>query len=413
MPAKTRSSRATPLAYPDYRYLVAGATVSALGNAITPVALAFGVLDLGGSATDLGLVVAAFATAEVLTVLAGGVLGDRQPRQLMMQGTATVAALSQAFVAVALLGGWATIPLLAVMGVVNGCLGALSGPSSSALTRQTVPAEELPRAVAVRRLTQNTAMVIGFAGAGSLVAAFGSGWAIAVDAASFAVAAVCFGAIRVPWVPVREQAASLFGDLGAGAAEVLRHTWLWLLIGQALLYHLFFGGAQAVLGPIVVGERLGRAAWGWALGALMLGFMIGGLLTLRWRPRRGLLAGTALLALTAAFPLAMALSDHLWPLLLGAFLHGLGLEIFSVNWDLSIQQNVAEDKLARVYSFDVVGSYVARPIGLVVTGPVASVVGFDGWLLVVAAVMGGSALLSLLSPAVRRLERRPDVPART
>jgi len=192
---------------------------------------------------------------------------------------------------------------------------------------------------------------------------------------------------------------------------VLSRTWLWVLILQALVYHLFYGGAQGVLGPIVVGESLGRSAWGWALGALMLGFIIGGLLTLHWRPRHGLFVGTALLALTAAFPLAMALSDHLPLLLVGAFLHGFGLEIFSVNWDLSIQQNVAEDKLARVYSFDIVGSYVARPVGLAVTGPIASVVGFDRWLLVVAAVMGGSALLSLASPAVRHLERREETPA--
>lgn len=405
--------RAGPLAHPDYRFLVSGATVSALGNAITPVALAFAVLDLGGSATDLGLVVAAFVTADVLTVLVGGVLGDRLPRQLMLQGSAAAAAVSQAFVAVALIGGWASIPLLAVGGVVNGCLGALSGPSSSALTRQTVPPDELPRAVAVRRLAQNAAMVIGFSAAGSLVAAFGSGWAVAVDAATFAVAAMCFGLIRVPPLLAVEKAPSLLGDLAAGFGEVFRHTWLWLLVGQALLYHLVYGGVQGVLGPIVVGESLGRSAWGWALGALMLGFIIGGLLTLRWRPRHGLFVGTALLALTAAFPLAMALSDHLPLLLLGAFLHGFGLEIFSVNWDLSIQQNVAEDKLARVYSFDIVGSYVARPLGLAVTGPIASAVGFDRWLLVVAGVMGGSAMLSLLSPAVRSLERRQDVAALT
>jgi MFS family permease len=405
-----RSLRAGPLAHADYRFLITGATVSALGNAITPVALAFAVLDLGGSATDLGLVVSAFAAAEVLTVLAGGVLGDRLPRQLMLQGSAAAAAAAQAFVATALIAGWATIPMLAVGGVVNGCLGALSGPSSSALTRQTVPDEELPRAVALRRLAQNAAMVVGFSAAGSLVATLGSGWAVAVDAGTFAVAALCFGLIRVPRL-VPDTTPSLLGDLAAGAAEVVRHTWLWLLIGQALLYHLFYGGVQGVLGPIVVGDAFGRSAWGWALGALMLGFIVGGLVTLRWRPRRGLMIGTALLALTAAFPLAMALSDHVPLLLLGAFLHGFGLEIFSVNWDLSIQQNVTEDKLARVYSFDIVGSYVARPLGLVVTGPIASAVGFDRWLLIVAAVMGGSALLSLASPAVRRLERRAEVAA--
>jgi hypothetical protein len=202
----------------------------------------------------------------------------------------------------------------------------------------------------------------------------------------------------------------MLGDMRAGAAEVFRHTWLWLLIGQALLYHLFFGGAQSVLGPIVVGDGLGRSAWGWALAALMGGFIVGGLVSLRWQPRHGLFVGTAMLSLTAAFPFAMAQidewGDHLAPLLLGAFVHGFGLEIFSVNWDLSIQQNVAEDKLARVYSFDLVGSFVARPLGLAFTGPVAAAVGFDRWLVVVGLVMGGSALLSLLFPSVQRLERR-------
>ncbi len=84
-----------------------------------------------------------------------------------------------------------------------------------------------------------------------------------------------------------------------------------------------------------------------------------------------------------------------------------GCEIFSVNWDLSIQQNIPEDKLARVYSFDMVGSFVARPLGLALTGPVAAAVGFDTWLIVVGSIMGGSALLVLLSPDVRHLERAP------
>ena len=83
--------------------------------------------------------------------------------------------------------------------------------------------------------------------AGVLVAAFGSGWAIAIDSATYAVAAVCFGLIRVAALPAPETRTSMLSDLGAGAAEVFRHTWLWLLIGQALLYHLFFGGVLGVL----------------------------------------------------------------------------------------------------------------------------------------------------------------------
>jgi predicted MFS family arabinose efflux permease len=188
---------------------------------------------------------------------------------------------------------------------------------------------------------------------------------------------------------------------------VLRHTWLWLLIMQALLYHLFYGGAQGVLGPIVVSEGISRPAWGWALASMMAGFAVGGLVMLRWRPRRLLHVGTAFLALTACFPAAMALSESLTVLLVGAFLHGFGLEIFSVGWDLAIQQNIAPGKLARVYAFDMIGSFIARPVGLALTGPVAELVGYRSWLGVVTAVIVGSVVVALLSPDVRRLERAP------
>ena len=389
----------------SFRWLLAGRTVSSLGSSIGPVALALAVLHLGGTATELGLVVAAYALVDVVTTLFAGVLGDRFSRTLLMRGSAVLACLSQAFVAVALVGGWATVPLLAAMSAVNGALSAIAGPSSRAVVPQTVPAQALPTAVSALRLSQNTAMVAGFSAAGLLVALFGPGWAIAVDAATFAVAALCFSAMKV--APLAAPVAqSLLADLRAGATEVFRHTWLWVLVVQALIYHLMYGGAQGVLGPIVVTRSFGDAAWGWALGALMTGFMVGGVVTLRYRPRRMLFSGTAFLALTACFPLAMALPVGLPVVLAGAFLHGLGLEIFSVSWDLAIQQNVPADMLARVFAFDQVGSFVMRPLGLALTGPVAEAVGVRHWLLVTALVMAASTGLALLTPSVRRLERQ-------
>jgi len=401
------NDRLAAFRYRDFRFLVTGTASSALGNAITPIALAFAVLDLGGSATDLGLVVGAFALADVVTVLFGGVLGDRLPRKLMMEGSAAGSALTQAFLAASLIAGFATIPMLGIVGALNGCLSALSQPSSRAMTRETVPPEHLPSAVSVRSLLQTGAATVGYAVGGVLVAVADSGWAIGVDALTFAIAAYCYSRLRVPHTRAEGPHASMLADLGDGAREVLSHPWLWLLIGQAMLYHLFYGGAQTVLGPIVIGDEFGRSSWGLAMGTLMAGFVVGGLVCLRWRPRRSLLIGTMLLSLTALFPIAMALSDHLWVVLLGAFLHGFGLQVFDVFWDLSIQQNVAPDKLARVYSFDMVGSFVARPLGLALTGPIAVLVGYQEWLLVVGCVMGASSLLALASSDVRRLTRDP------
>lgn len=395
-----------PLASRDFRLLVGGIAVSGLGSAMTPVALAFAVLHLGGSATQLGLVVAAFAAAEVVTILYGGVLGDRLPRQLLMQGSSAATCVSQAACAVVLISDHGSILFLSLIGVLNGCLGALAQPASSSMTRFTVPEGQLAPAVVIRGLAEQTSYALGFALAGIIVAVAGSGWAIAIDAVTYGVAAVLFALIRAE-APTTGGGERLLAELAAGAREVVRHTWLWLLIGQALLYHLCFGGVQQVLGPIVVGGMWGEEAWGWTLGALMGGFVVGGLVALRWRPTYLLRWGTLLLTLTAAFPLAMAVADQLPLVLVGAVVHGCGLQLFSVSWDLAIQENVAEDKLSRVYAFDLVGSFVCRPLGLALTGPVVGVVGTERWLLVVAAIMGVSSLAAVFAPSVWRLRRQP------
>ena len=398
--------RVGPLRHQPFRWLLLGTTVNSLGNMIAPVAIAFAVLDLGGSPTQLGLVVGAYALADVVAVLWGGVLGDRLPRAVMMQGANAAAAGVQGLVATSLVAGWGSLWLLAVGGALNGALGSLAGPSTQAVTKQTVPDVLLRQAIALRRLSQNGSMILGAAVAGLLVAWIGTGGALAVDAATFLVAAGCFTRVRVRALPVTVRSNAI-AEARAGFREVMRHSWLWSLIAMALVYHLFYGGAQGVLGPIVVGDHLGRAAWGYALSAMMIGFVVGGLLTLVWKPRRALLVGELFLVLTVCFPLAMAVSDNLGVVLVGAFLHGFGLEIFSVGWDLSIQENVPDDMLARVYSFDQLGSFIARPLGLALTGPLASAVGERHWLLVVAGAMALAEVAPFAVRSVWRLERRP------
>jgi hypothetical protein len=324
----------------------------------------------------------------------------------MMRGANLAAGGVQAVVALSLLGGWGPLWLLALAGACNGALGSVAGPSTQAITPQTVPARLLRPAITVRRLSQNLAQITGFGVAGLLVAWLGSGAALAVDAGTFVVAAACFLGIEVPPVAAVTRSNAV-AEARAGLAEVMRHSWLWSLIAMALVYHLFYGGSQGVLGPIVVGDEIGRAAWGYALSAMMTGFVAGGLLSLVWRPRRALLVGELFLCLTVCFPLAMALSDSLPILLGGALLHGFGLEVFSVGWDLSIQENVPEHMLARVYSFDQLGSFIARPVGLALTGPLASAVGEKQWLVVVALAMLLAEVAPFAVRDVRRLERRP------
>ena len=139
----------------------------------------------------------------------------------------------------------------------------------------------------------------------------------------------------------------------------------------------------------------------------MGGFMVGGVVTLRWKPRHGLLIGTVLLALTGLFPVAMALSDQLpvaaarrVPARLRA--GDLQRQLGPVHPDRRWPRTSWRGSTA----FDIVGSFVARPLGLVLVGPITAVTGIGPWLITVAVIMAGTSLLAATVPSVRRLERR-------
>jgi hypothetical protein len=92
-------------------------------------------------------------------------------------------------------------------------------------------------------------------------------------------------------------------------------------------------------------------------------------------------------------------------LLVVMFAAGVGLEQFTIAWDLSLQQNVPGDRLARVYSYDMVGSFVAIPIGQLVAGPVALAVGTTATLTGAAVLIVVATAAALTSQGVRTLRR--------
>src|SRR5215831_12357218 len=165
-----------PLRHAPFRYLAAGRLVTMLGNAVAPIALAFAVLDLTGSARDLGLVVAARSATMAVFLLFGGVVADRLPRQLVLVGSSVLAGLSQATVATMVLTHTATVGRLMVFAAVNGLASAFAFPASAALIAQTVPAAIRRQANALNRLGINTAMIAGASLGAMLVAVFGAGW---------------------------------------------------------------------------------------------------------------------------------------------------------------------------------------------------------------------------------------------
>ena len=395
-----------PLGFRAFRLLLVGRLADNLAHAIAPIALAFAVLDLGGSPSELGFVLAARAVPTVLLVLVGGVIADRLPRHLVLVVANVVGAATQALVAVLLLTGSAEIWMLAAIEVVNGSASAFLFPAASGLTPQTVPPTHLQPANALLRMSHNVAFITGAAGGGLLVAVFGSGWAFAVDAGLYVVGAVLL--FRLP-IPRRERIASssTLRELREGWTEFRSRTWVWVVVVVFAFVNAGFSAGFGTLGPVVADDTIGRAAWGMLLAAQAVGMVAGGLVAMRSRWERPLFVGMLATLLIAPVLLALGLQPHLALLLVTGFLAGVGIETFAVAWDVALQSQVPEDKLSRVYAYDWFGSLVFIPLGQIAAGPLAESVGVGPTIVGCGVVVAVATVAALAVPSLRNLGRDP------
>lgn len=390
----------------NFSLLFFGRCVSFLGNAMAPVALAFGVLDLTGSASALGLVLAARMIPNVLFLLLGGVIADRLPRSIVLVGSNAMSGATQAAVAVLLISGHAHVWHLVVLEAVNGASFALFHPADSAVVPLTVPEGRLQEANGLLGLGRNITLILGAAFAGALVAAFNAGWAIAVDAATFLIAAALMSQMRA----IKAAAAggsSFVADLRAGWREFTSHRWLWTIVAQFSLMLVGFFGAFLVLGPVVAERDLsGASSWAAILGGQSAGLLVGGAMTLRWRPRRPLLVATIAVFGNALPIAALALGLPLAAIICAAVINGVGMEIFGVFWFTALHEHVAPEALSRVSAYDALGSTVLSPVGLVAAGPISELIGVDAtlWLGVILIIAPTCAVLFV--PEVRSLRSR-------
>lgn len=393
------------LAERDFRLLWLGQTGSAIGDALVGVALAFAVLEIGGTAADLGLVFAAFSIPRVVLTLAGGVWSDRLPRQRVMVACDVVRALAQAVVSTLLITGsgqtWHLIVLAGVMGSAH----AFFVPATTGLMPQVVSRGRLQQANALISISQSVAHIFGPLAAGLLVATVGPGWAFAIDGASFLLSAGFLTAMRVPAGAIEER-RTFVTDLVDGWREVSSRSWVLAAIFTFALSNASLGAFQ-VLGPIVATRELGGAAsWGVILAGGAIGGVLGGAISLRWKPRRPLIPGFLVMAVATIQLLLLVPPFPASVVALGTMVAFGGIVLSNTLWDTMLQQHIPSTVMSRVSSWDWMVSLLLQPIAFAAVGPMSEAIGLRETLLVAAGVGIVANLAVLAVPSVRQLQRR-------
>jgi len=388
---------------PNVARLAAARFISAFGTAMAPVAMAFGMLELTGSPPLVGLVLASQTAAAAAVQLLGGALADRWSRKRQMVCADLLATVSQTTIAVLLFGGHDGVPAFCALMAVNGVAFALFYPASIGIVPQLVPHARLQRANAVLTFAQSGAFGLGGAVAGVLVAFAGAGWAIAFDAASFAVSAWLVAGLR-PGPQEQGEPTRLWHQLRDGWREFTAHRWLWTIVLQFSLVVAAWQGGLFVVGPVVATRELGGAtSWGWVTAALGLGFLVGAVIGMRATFRRPLLVGTLGVLLLAAPLGAMAIGAPLALVIGGAFLAGLGIQVFAVVWYTALHTRVAPEAMSRVSAYDAVGSIALAPLGEALAGPLIEGIGARATLWWGVGLIVVPTLAVLGVPEVRRL----------
>ncbi len=397
----------------NFRWFFLARAITMITGSMSSIALAFAVLEIDNDARSLSFVLTAFTVSNIVFVLFGGVIADRLPRALIIQACYVVDILSIGAIAALLFTGNATIPLLVLLSIVNGASTAFVLPAMQGIIPQLTTPEHLQQANAMLSFVRSAVTIGGPVLAGVLVATAGPAWAMVVQAAGWAVAIPVLALVKLP-PPSHAGGTTMFHDLRIGWREFWSRSWLWTVVLAFMVMNAIHIGAWGVVGPYIAknNDLLGITGWGWVLSAEGAGVLLMTLL-LMWFPlRRPLRYGMIGIAAFAIPVTILGVHPAVVLLAMAAFIAGAGAEVFSTGWNLAMMENIPGEKLSRVASYDMLGSFVVMPIGTLIYGWLITHADPATVLVTSGVVYASIALVTLMVPSVWRMGR-PEAVTKT
>jgi MFS family permease len=391
------------LSYPAFRRLWVSSLLVTIGASAFPIALAVTVLDAGGNATSLGVILASRVLSSVLLALVGGVWADRLPRKYVMIGADVYRGflmIGLVFVATPSVATWALALLVFAMGAGE----AFGFPASGAILPSVLPVEKLPAGNVLRSISSKIGQVVGPGVGGLSVAVIGGRMTFAVTAAFFFVGTALLLNIKEKPRETVEVQPSFISELSEGLVTVWRTPWLAACIAMSSLQLMVVLASENVLLP-VISRREFHTNSVFATAAIM--FTIGGtvsaLISMRLRPKHPGLVAVLIWGFFAVAPLVLAFPSSKVLIIVGYLIAGISIGPWDAYWSASIQREIPQELQGRVFSVDYMGSLGLMPIGMALVGPITHAFGERRFLITAVVFHLIVCGLVLLVPGVKDL----------
>jgi MFS family permease len=383
----------------SFRLLWLGQTASAIGDQVVIVALALFITNRTGSATDLGVVLAAGSLPMMTLLLFGGVWADRLPRHRIMIVCDVARAALHTLLAVLILTGEVEIWQIVLLEAAFGAARAFFQPAYTGLIPQTVPEDGIQQARALTQASESIATLVGPALATVLVLGVGAGEAFLFDAATFVLSAVLLAGVHPRARGAERVASTVLHELRAGWREVASRPWVWATISAFSGMVLFVYAPWYTLVPGISRDVYGSSGvFGLLESIAGAGAVIAAAVGVVWRPRRPLVIGLLLVELWPATCIAAALAAPLALVLALSFASGVGFGLMLIVWEVALAEHIPPGALSRVSAYDWMGSMALMPLGFALAGPLAASFG-------AREVLGAGGVVGLVLVALALLPR--------
>ena len=381
--------------YKGYRLFWVSTTIFVLGASAFPIALAVTVLDAGGTATSLGLILGARVLSGVLFAPFAGVWSDRLPRKQVM----IIADLSRAGIVLAMV--FVSAPQLphfwlALAVFLMGVGDAFGAASAGAIMPSLLPDDKLPAGNVARGIVVKTAAIIGPGIGGASVFLIGGRLTFLITAIAFAIGTFFLNQIKEDINSDKKPQEPFMVEMREGLRTVRDSPWIGAMIAMVSVQLMVILAAETVLLPVITRREFGNnTAFALSAAAFSIGGIISAIacvkLKIKHQGQFSVLVWMLLIitTLSLAFPISETF------IVVAYLFAGFSVGPWEAFWASAIQREVPRELQGRVFSIDHMGSAGLMPLGMALVGPAVSFFG-EKQLLIGASIFHVIVCLAVL-----------------